>query len=84
MQTREKNPRKKFSNNLDSNNFETKQSEKIQNILPFSLRENRRRGKYEGIGRFVTKLSNCFIDKSKRAVLDIHKNTTIDFVSKCC
>lgn len=33
VQTR-KIPRNKFSNNLDSNNFPRKQSEKIQNILP--------------------------------------------------
>lgn len=41
MQTGEKIPRKKFSNNLDSNNFETKQSEKIQNILPFPAEESK-------------------------------------------
>ena len=73
---REKIPRKKFSNNLDSNNFETKQSEKIQNIFTI-LAEKANTGKRgkdievgEMRGRFVTKLSNCFIDKNTRAVHD--------------
>ena len=83
-------PGKKFSNNLDSNNFETKQSEKIQNILPFSLRKQilesevetfRREG--EKRGRFVTKLSNCFIDKTQElSTIKMNKKLLLILLSK--